>query len=199
MASRVNLEAVAGPARRAGRARHPDGTRARVKRLASYLWCAPSTLLGCAGALLALPGGRLRIVEGVLEAYGPVIAWALRSLVPLAGGAAALTLGHVVLGVSADALARSRAHERVHVRQYERWGPFFIPAYLAASAWMWLAGRDPYYDNRFERAAYANEGAGTLHAAEGLADVLSVSRPPRDNCRSPRPRSRRFRTPGTAS
>jgi hypothetical protein len=164
MASRVNLEAVPDPARRAGRARQPDGARAPVKRLASYLWCAPSTLLGCAAALLAFPGGRLRIVDGVLEAHGPAIAWALRSLVPLAGGAAALTLGHVVLGVSARALARSRAHERVHVRQYERWGPFFIPAYLAASVWMWLAGRDPYYDNRFERAAYAHEGAGTVRA-----------------------------------
>jgi hypothetical protein len=128
-----------------------------MKRVALYLWWAPNTALGCAAALLALPGGRLRIVDGVLEAHGPVLAGALRWLVPLAGGAAALTIGHVVLGVSAEALARSRAHERVHVRQYERWGPFFIPAYLAASAWTWLGGHDPYYDNRFERAAYGDE------------------------------------------
>ena len=52
-----------------------------------------------------------------------------------------------------------RAHELVHVRQYERWGPLFVPAYLAASAWMLVSGRDPYYDNHFERAAYRQDEA----------------------------------------
>ena len=45
-------------------------------------------------------------------------------------------------------------HEMVHVRQYERWGPFFIPAYLACSLGLWLAGKDAYRDNPFEREAY---------------------------------------------
>ena len=44
-----------------------------------------------------------------------------------------MTLGHVVLGRSAAALAETRAHERVHVTQCERWGPFFVPAYAASS------------------------------------------------------------------
>jgi hypothetical protein len=43
----------------------------------------------------------------------------------------AITLGHVVLATTESALKKTRSHERVHVRQYERWGPFFIPAYLA--------------------------------------------------------------------
>jgi hypothetical protein len=38
----------------------------------------------------------------------------------------------------------------VHVRQYERWGPLFVPAYLVSSLVLWLRGRDPYWDNPFE-------------------------------------------------
>ena len=65
----------------------------------------------------------------------------------------AITLGHVVIGASPAALARCRAHERVHVRQYERFGVLFFPLYAASSALQWLRGRDPYWDNRFERQA----------------------------------------------
>jgi hypothetical protein len=64
-----------------------------------------------------------------------------------------LTLGHVVLARDLPALQQTRAHERVHVRQYERWGPFFLPAYAAASLWALSRGRHPYVDNWFEREA----------------------------------------------
>ncbi len=40
--------------------------------------------------------------------------------------AMAITLGHCVLGQSQGALDVTRFHERVHVRQYEWWGPLFI-------------------------------------------------------------------------
>jgi cardiolipin synthase len=80
-------------------------------------------------------------------------AWyAGRHLYP--GGAAAMTLGHVVLGVNRLALDETRDHERVHVRQVERWGPAFIPAYLFASVLAWWRGEDPYLDNHFEREAF---------------------------------------------
>ncbi|MDO8964417.1 MAG: hypothetical protein Q7W30_08015 [Coriobacteriia bacterium] len=46
-------------------------------------------------------------------------------------------------------------HEHVHVRQYERWGPFFLPAYAISSLVQLARGGDPYRDNRFERQAYA--------------------------------------------
>ena len=65
-----------------------------------------------------------------------------------------MTWGHVILGQTAAALDISREHELVHVRQYERWGPLFIPAYLLCSAVIWLRGGDPYRDNPFERQAY---------------------------------------------
>ena len=58
-----------------------------------------------------------------------------------------------MLARDAAALSSTRSHERVHVRQYERWGPLFIPLYLSASAWALASGRDPYRDNRFEREA----------------------------------------------
>lgn len=70
----------------------------------------------------------------------------------------AITLGHVVLGLDADVLARVRAHEQVHVRQYERWGALFLLAYPAASLYQWLRGRDAYRDNPFEREARAKGG-----------------------------------------
>lgn len=99
-----------------------------------------------------LLGGRIQWVSGVAEIHGRWIARALRSMpVP----AAAMTLGHVVLGCSLSDLDRTRRHERVHVRQYERWGPFFLPAYLLASLFLKLAGRDAYRGNPFEVEAYA--------------------------------------------
>jgi hypothetical protein len=47
------------------------------------------------------------------------------------------------------------------VRQYERWGAFFFPAYLGSSLWQLVRGRDPYRHNRFEREAFRASGGGT--------------------------------------
>jgi hypothetical protein len=112
-------------------------------------------------ALLALPGGRWRRVDGVMEASGGWLVGLLR-LVPIGGGAAAMTLGHVVLGRDEAALDRTRAHERVHVRQAERWGPLFVPAYLLLAAWLVVRRRHPYLDHPFEIEARAGErGTGS--------------------------------------
>jgi hypothetical protein len=119
-----------------------------------YLWALPATMLGLLFASLALVGGSRRVVAGVLEAHGPLLRWLLTTCVPLRGGAAAITLGHVVVGQSQRALDMSRAHERVHVAQHERWGPLFLPAYVAASAWAMLSGGHFYFDNVFEREAF---------------------------------------------
>ncbi len=69
-----------------------------------------------------------------------------------------MTLGHVVLGLNPSTLEATRAHERVHVRQCERWGPFFLPAYGLASLLAAVRGGDAYRDNRFEREAYDQAG-----------------------------------------
>jgi hypothetical protein len=64
-----------------------------------------------------------------------------------------------VLAVGESALERLRRHEHAHVRQAERWGPLFVPAYLLESAWQALCGRNAYLDNRFEVQARAAEQA----------------------------------------
>lgn len=127
-------------------------------RVLIYLWALPNTLVGAVFLPLALAsGGRARVVGGVLEISGGAVSLFLRRCTLLRGGAAAMTLGHIVIARDQDCLDRSRAHERVHVRQCERWGPLFIPAYLGASLWRLCAGKRPYFDNPFEREAYENE------------------------------------------
>ena len=121
-------------------------------RLLAYAWTLPNTLLGLLGALLARgTGGSLTWREGVFEAWGGGLRW-LNRLRPEIG-IVAITFGHVILASNRIALEQSRTHELVHVRQYELWGPFFIPAYLAASLMARLRGGHSYYDNRFEREA----------------------------------------------
>jgi hypothetical protein len=126
-------------------------------RVMSYLWAAPVTAVGLVIAIATCRRGRLVLVDGVVEAHGPWLRWALRHLVPLPGGAAAITLGHVVLARDHASHALTRAHERVHVRQYERWGPLFVPAYLAAGLWAAVRGGHAYFDNPFEREAFDAE------------------------------------------
>lgn len=137
---------------------NPPGDRARFpRRLAAYLWASPTTAVGLLFAPFALLGGGWQVVDGILELHGGFVRWFLRHATLLPGGASAMTLGHVVLGQDLDCLEWSRAHERVHVRQCERWGPFFLPAYGIGSLIAWARGKHPYRDNPFEREAYGHE------------------------------------------
>jgi hypothetical protein len=113
------------------------------------VWASPNSLIGLVlCALWLLAGARAKRVEGVLEvALNPsrrAKPW--RRRLPFS----AIALGHVVVAAQAEDLERLRAHERVHVRQSERWGPLFLPAYLMAGAWQWARGRRAYWDNPFE-------------------------------------------------
>jgi hypothetical protein len=126
--------------------------------LARYIWALPNSLIGLVFVpIVGLTNGSLAVVEGVLELHSPFISWVLRHCIPLQGGAAAITFGHVVLGRDQQSLSRTRTHERVHVRQYERWGPAFIPAYLIAAGWGLVTGAGAYYGNAFEREAMRGE------------------------------------------
>ena len=126
-----------------------------MRRALLYLWTGPTTLLGLWLLPLAyLTGGGARVVDGVLEIHGGLVRWLLVHCTLLRGGARAMTLGHVVLGISPEALDDTRTHERIHVRQAERWGPLFVPAYLLASLFLFLRGRNAYRDNPFEREAF---------------------------------------------
>lgn len=154
-----------------------------VSTIARYAWASPWSLLGLLLlGLVWLRGGRIGVNAGVMEA-------SLSRPPRWVGRFGAITLGHVVLAASPGALERLRAHEHEHVRQYERWGPAFVPAYAISSLLQWLHGRDPYWHNRFERQARARcgesevrvsgrgaSGAAALHAREGAPPMASGSR-----------------------
>lgn len=120
-----------------------------------YLWPSPYTALGLLlGALGLLLGGHWRRHLGVMEFFGGRLGAVLARL-PQPLAFSAMTLGHVILALDRSALAQLRRHEHIHVRQYERWGPFFLPAYFLSSFLQLLRGRNPYRENHFERQAYA--------------------------------------------
>lgn len=111
----------------------------------SYLWAAPCTVAGLLpGLALLLCGARLRLHHGIIEIAR---SGSQRSRLFRFD---AITLGHVVLGQSEDALECLRSHELQHVRQYERWGLLLFVAFPASSLWQLLRGKDPYWDNYFE-------------------------------------------------
>ena len=64
------------------------------------------------------------------------------------------------------------AHECEHIRQWERFGPFFLMVYLGSSAMAFLRGRRPYWDNRFEAAARSR-------ADREMAALRDAGQPPR--------------------
>ena len=126
-----------------------------MSKLLKILWASPATMVGAIAAIpFLLCGARCAFVDGVLELAGGRLA---RALAPWRFGA--VTFGHVIIGRDARCLEACRAHEHVHVAQYERWGVLFFPLYAASSAWAWLRGGNAYLDNRFEREAQASARA----------------------------------------
>jgi hypothetical protein len=122
----------------------------RLSLVFRHGWACPYTLLGLGVYWVPFLGTRNIIrYRGTIGVVGPGVERILR-LVPIPGGAAALTLGHAILATSEDTFLSTWEHEWVHVQQYERWGPAFVPAYLVAGLWQRMRGRDAYWDNPFE-------------------------------------------------
>jgi len=119
-----------------------------IRAVCAHLWNSPNSVLGCLGAV----GGKVawRREERICEVTG---GW-LTALLRHKRWADAITLGDVVLYADGSIAPLLRAHERVHVQQGRRWGPFFLPAYGLESLWQWLRTGDGYRSNRFEQAAY---------------------------------------------
>jgi hypothetical protein len=122
----------------------------RVIRVLAYAWASPTTcVFGLPAGLLTLAtGGRVQRRRGALEFHGGFSRWFGEKR-----GFAAMTLGHVIIGRDAQCLDDCRDHEQAHVRQVERWGAAFVPAYLLASYLAWRRGEHYYLDNWFERDA----------------------------------------------
>jgi len=123
--------------------------------LLKYIWALPASLLGgVVGIAALLVGASWRWHSGVAEVT-LFPGSASRARLAHWSGFSAITFGHVVLALRDEDQTTLRAHERVHVAQYERWGVLFLLAYPAESLLQLLCGRRPYFDNRFEVAARA--------------------------------------------
>ena len=121
-------------------------------RIFRIIWAGPNSLIGLA---LALFFRRWRFARGVLVAEGAE--WPRKA----GWNYTAITFGHVVLSVKEPIPERVLDHELVHVRQYEKLGPLFLPAYWAASLIAMIRGRHFYRDNLFEVHARHSERAVT--------------------------------------
>lgn len=122
-----------------------------------FLWASPCSLVGAlAAGIVLMLGGQARVVSGMCEVSvgrgHSSCSWLVTRL-PFV----AITLGHFVLGVDESTLNRLRAHERAHVRQYEKWGVFFFVLYPLASLVSFLRGSGWYQGNAFEVEARACE------------------------------------------
>jgi len=128
-----------------------------------YLWASPNTILGFPFLLLSLVHRKSpRLIDGTLEIENKSISWILKKLIPIRGGAMAITLGHIIIGRDEECLRSCRDHERVHVKQCEIWGPFFLPAYFGSSCLEYFRNNDPYLDNYFEKEARRMENGPKL-------------------------------------
>lgn len=129
--------------------------------LPGLIWASPCSLIGL---VLAIP---LLLAGGEVQRCGRTVECWLRQERPDAGSRlarlpfVAITLGHVILGVSRSDLEWARAHEQVHVRQYEWLGPLFFIAYPLGSLLALLRGRRPYRCNPFELQAIRIAGEST--------------------------------------
>jgi hypothetical protein len=115
-------------------------------RLLRYVWALPNTVLGLVLGLLSfrIP----RVDEGIIVFEGRPLGflWIIARM-----RREGVTFGHVVL-TAAPLRGAVRRHELEHVWQYERFGPVYIPAYLA----LWLV--HGYRRHPFELAALRAEG-----------------------------------------
>lgn len=146
-------------------------------RLLLTLWALPVTVLGLFVVLMARSsGGAVRRVDGVLEAAGGWPARILQRGFPFSGPVVAITLGHVVVGLSQEVLDATRIHERVHVRQFERWGVLLLVLYPLAGLHAWLRGGCPYRDNVFEQEARLAESTTVCAVKKPLEHDQSMGR-----------------------
>jgi hypothetical protein len=134
-------------------------------RILKYAWAFPATAVGLLLAVAArTAGAKAVVVDGVMEVAGGYFGQLVTTL-PRRLRFSAITFGHVVLGIDHSVLASCRAHEQVHVRQYERWGVLFFPLYLASSLFQALRGRSAYWDNHFEREAREKAASNKLNCS----------------------------------
>lgn len=113
----------------------------RPRELLGFIWTLPNTLLGLALGALTFQVPRIHGGAIVFDRGPRGVTALLRAM-----HRSAMTVGFVILS-SVPVQGRLQAHEGHHIRQYMRWGPLFIPAYLA------IGVRTGYRRHPWERAA----------------------------------------------
>lgn len=118
------------------------------------LWTLPNTLIGLILGFLSFAWPRW-------EKSGVLIFESDRGFRKLHSeqGYGAITFGHVVIS-KPNPSPRLMRHEMAHVKQYERWGPFYMLAYGFYWLKLTLTGKDGYHDNPFEVEASKAEALG---------------------------------------
>jgi len=136
-------------------------------RVAKLLWAAPYSAVGLVVAAVPLAfGGTAKWSAGALEvAYRQSLVQCgkLASRLPFR----AIVFGHVILAVTREELVHLGPHERIHVDQYEHWGPVFLAAYGVSSLVQIFRGRSPYWHNYFE--VQARQRSAEEHGANAGA------------------------------
>ena len=89
-----------------------------------FVWTSPNTLIGLVLGLCTFQ--RPRVADGAI--IFDRVPRGLTALM-LRANRVAMTVGFVILSAR-PATGHLLAHEQHHIRQYEVWGPLFIPAYL---------------------------------------------------------------------
>lgn len=119
-------------------------------KVVKLLWAAPCSVVGLFLAVVPLAlGGKAVCRDGVLEVtyrQRQASCGKLAQALPFRG----IVFGQVILAVTDEELCRIGSHERVHVEQYENWGPLFPLAYGLSGLWQLLHSRSPYWHNHFE-------------------------------------------------
>jgi hypothetical protein len=114
--------------------------------LLGFVWTLPNTLLGLVLGALTFQVPRLNAGAIVFDRGPRGVTAVLRAM-----HRSAMTVGFVILS-SVPVQGRLQAHEGHHVQQYMRWGPLFIPVYLA------IGVRTGYRRHPWERAARVAAG-----------------------------------------
>ncbi len=128
--------------------------QSRALFVMKVIWASTWSVWGLGiGTIGLLTGGGVRRSGRILEFWGGFLPMFLKYF-PFIAGSPVATFGHVVVGRCERHLDACRPHQLIHVQQYERWGPLFIPTYLGWWFVLWCCGKRPYYDNPFEREAF---------------------------------------------
>lgn len=134
----------------------------RIAVVLGIVWASPLSMIGLLfGIPIMLLRGRAYLIHDDTPALlirGPFADFLLARH-PF-GAMCAMAIGHIVIGEKQGLTRQILTHELAHVRQAARWGILFPFAYLAASAWAILRGRDAYWHNTFEIAARNAERHG---------------------------------------